>query len=102
MGAPAMTLEQILQNIAAGRTDLVFDLLQQPAWRAALTKGAVTPARWFVYYNDVTALRAVEAAAGSLPGMDLDQELNSAAFFGHWKVCDFLISRGANPNAALG
>lgn len=96
-----MTRKQLLQRIGAGRTDLVFDLLQLSDWRDALETGPVTPARWFVYYGDVTALRAVEAAAGSLPGLDLDQELNSAAFFGHWKVCDFLISRGANPKAAL-
>lgn len=96
-----MTVDQILQRISAGRTDLVFDLLEQSNWQEALISGAVTPARWFVYYNDVTALRAVERAAGSLLGINLDEELNSAAFFGHWKVCDFLISRGADPNVSL-
>ncbi len=96
-----MTVNEILQKISEGRTDLVFDLLQQSNWRDALSTGGVSPIRWFVYYNDVTALRAIEAAAGSLVGIDLNEELNSAAFFGHWKVCDFLISRGGDPQAAL-
>ena len=30
--------------------------------------------------------------------IDLNTELGNAAFFGHWKVCVFLIEHGAEPN----
>ena len=90
--------DTILDRIARGRTDMVFELLRQPEWRAALNEGDVKPLQWFVYYNDVTALRAVMDAGGDLSSIDLDRELGHASFFGHWKVADFLISQGANVN----
>jgi uncharacterized protein len=90
--------DTILDRIARGRTDLVFELLRLPEWRAALNEGDVKPLQWFVYYNDVTALRAVLNAGGDLSSIDLDRELGHASFFGHWKVADFLISQGANVN----
>ncbi|MEQ1930518.1 MAG: ankyrin repeat domain-containing protein [Parvularculaceae bacterium] len=86
----------ILDRIGRGRTDLVFDLLALPDWRAALTEGQVRALQWFVYYGDVTALKAVLAAGGDLSSIDLDAELGNAAFCGWWKVCDFLIAHGAD------
>lgn len=93
--------ETILGKISRGRTDLVFDLLSLPNWRAAVSDGSVNALQWFVYYNDLTALKAVLNAGGDLAGIDLDQELGHACFFGHWKVADFLIKQGANVNHAL-
>ena len=93
-----MTKETILSRIAAGRTDLVFELIRLPDFPALLGEGNVKPLQWFVYYNDVTALKAVLEAGGDLGSLDLGQELGNAAFFGHWKVCDFLLSKGADPN----
>lgn len=90
----------ILDRIARGRTDEVFSLLHQPAWRDLLVTGRVRPLQWFVYYGDVTAMKAVLEAGGDLTSLDLDLELGNAAFFGHWKMCDFLLSHGANANAA--
>lgn len=90
--------EQILQRIADGRTDEVFELLRLPDWREVLSSGAVKPIQWFVYYNDVTAIKAVLAAGGDLSSINLDDELGNAAFFGHWKVVDFLIANGADVN----
>ncbi len=90
----------ILDRISRGRTDLVFELLRLPDWRQALHAGPFGPLQWFVYYNDVTALKAVLRAGGDLASIDLDEELGHAAFFGHWKVCDFLVGHGADVNAA--
>ena len=95
-----MEKEQILDLLSRGRTDLVFDLQRLPDWRAILNEGQVKPLQWFVYYNDVTALRAVVEAGGDLTSVDLDRELGHASFFGHWKVVDFLIKHGANVNYA--
>jgi ankyrin repeat protein len=54
-----------------------------------------------VYYNDVTALKAILEAGGDLNSLDLNQELGNAPFFGHWKICDFLIKHGADVNFSL-
>lgn len=95
-----MDKADILDRIARGRTDLMFDLLALTDWRAALNEGQVKALQWFVYYNDVTALKAVLAAGGDLAGIDLNAELGNAAFFGHWKVADFLIAHGADARHA--
>jgi ankyrin repeat protein len=95
-----MDKADILDRIARGRTDLVFELLGLADWRATLAEGAIKPMQWFVYYNDVTALKAVLANGGDLNTLDLNAELGNAAFFGHWKVADFLIAHGADPRLA--
>jgi ankyrin repeat protein len=96
-----MNRGDIIDRISRGRTDLVFDLLRAPDWRTALNEGEVKPLSWFVYYGDVTAMKAIEAAGGDLASIDLDTELGHACFFGHWKMADFLLSRGADPRAAI-
>jgi uncharacterized protein len=95
-----MTKAEILDKISRGRTDLVFDLLALPDWKTTLNEGEVKPLQWFVYYNDVTALKAILNAGGDLSSIDLNQELGHASFFGHWKVVDFLITHGAGVNFA--
>lgn len=95
-----MPTDELLDRIARGRTDLVFELLRLSDWRERLRAGPTTPLQWFVYYGDVTALKAVLAAGGDLAGLDLEVELGHAAFNGHWKVCDFLLSHGADARAA--
>lgn len=87
-----MTPAAIAELVARGRTDLVFDLLATGEGRERLP-GLLT---WFVYYNDVTALRAVLQAGLGLSGLDIDRELGNAAFFGHWKAADFLLANGAS------
>jgi ankyrin repeat protein len=96
-----MTKESLLDHISRGRTDLVFDLLRLPDWREVLHEGQVKTLQWFVYYNDVTALKAVLEAGGDLTSINLDEELGHASFFGHWKVADFLIQHGADVNATV-
>lgn len=96
-----MNADVVIDHIARGRTDRVFELLALPDWRDLLMQGEVRPLQWFVYYNDTTALKAVLAAGGDLTSLDLDRELGHAAFFGFWKLCDFLIAHGADVNARL-
>lgn len=93
-----MTLDDILSAIAAGRTDLVFDLFDHPDGARRASEGGVSALQWFVYYGDVTALRAAVAKLGGAGGLDLGRELGNAAFFGHWKMADYLIGLGADPN----
>ncbi|KXK01455.1 MAG: ankyrin [Acidobacteria bacterium OLB17] len=93
-----MEKAELLDRIARGRTDLVFELLNRPDWNTLLNDGEVKPLQWFVYYNDTTAIKAVMTAGGGLSSIDIDRELGNASFFGHWKVVDFLISQGADIN----
>jgi len=96
-----MEVEKIVELISKGRTDYIFQLIRNPDWKELLHQGPVRPLQWLVYYNDTTALRAVLEAGGNLDSINLNAELGNAAFFGHWKVCDFLISQGADVNARV-
>lgn len=96
-----MEVEKILLLISRGRTDYILKILDQPNLEEILERGPVRTLQWMVYYNDTTALRAVLEAGGSLKSIDLNEELGNAAFFGHWKVCDFLINQGADVNAPV-
>lgn len=93
-----MDTQTLLDYLARGRTDLIFEFIKVPHWKELLTKGEVKPLQWLIYYNDTTAIKAVLNAGGELTSINLDVELGNAAFFGHWKVCDFLIRHGANVN----
>jgi ankyrin repeat protein len=96
-----MEVARIVELISRGRTDYIFELLKQPNWKDILNTGQPRLLKWLVYYNDTTALKAVLNEGGSLDSIDLNEELGNAAFFGHWKVCDFLISNGADVNASV-
>jgi uncharacterized protein len=89
---------KIIELISRGRTDYIIELFKEPSWKELLHKGQIKPLQWLVYYNDTTALKAVLKEGGSLDSINLNDELGNAAFFGHWKVCDFLINNGADVN----
>ena len=93
-----MERSQILEAISKGRTDYIVQLLKLDDWESLLVVGNVKVAQWLVYYNDITALRMIVEKKGNLSEIDLGEELGNAAFFGHWKVCDFLINQGADVN----
>ena len=89
----------VLDKIVDGRTDLVFDYVSQGHPATSKDKDGVSLIKWCAYYGDVSAIRFLLAngeSAASLAG-----ELNAAAFHGHWRLCQFLIENGANPNQAL-
>jgi len=95
------TSTEIVERIAAGRTDLVVPLLDCDDWQDALVAGRVSVWQWLVYYDDVTALRLLESRGADLSALDLDDALGNAAFFGHWRSCEWLLDHGADPNFAL-
>lgn len=93
-----MEKAKILELISRGRTDFIIELMRLSNWKDMLNDGVIKPLQWLVYYNDVTGLKAIIENGGTLESIDLDAELGNAAFFGHWKICDFLINQGANVN----
>ena len=96
-----MEKNSIIRLISQGRTDLIFDILRLGDWHEVLHEGRVKLLQWLVYYNDVTALTAVLDRGGDLSSINLNSELLNASFFGHWKVCDFLIENGADVNCTV-
>lgn len=92
-----METKKIIELISRGRTEYILELLDKPDWKVVMQEGPVKPLQWLVYYNDMTGLSAVLKAGGSLDSINLKEELGNAAFFGHWKVCEFLIRHGADP-----
>jgi ankyrin repeat protein len=89
----------VLDKIVDGRTDLVFDYVSQGHPATSKDKDGVPLIKWCAYYGDVSAIRFLRANGES--AASLDGELNAAAFHGHWRLCQFLIENGANPNQAL-
>jgi ankyrin repeat protein len=91
----------ILERIADGRTDLVFDYLS--AGHAASSTGShgASLIQWCAYYGDVSAIRFLLTNGESLGSLGDNLDLNGAAFHGHWRLCQFLIESGADANRPL-
>jgi ankyrin repeat protein len=90
----------MLDRIADGRTDLVFDYVAQGNPATATAHGA-SLIRWCAYYGDVSAIKFLLAHGESLPALGENLDLNGACFHGHWRLCQFLIEEGADVNQPL-
>src|SRR5882724_755012 len=88
----------ILDRIADGRTDLVFDFVA--AGHPATSPGGdgVPLIRWCARYGDVSAIRFLLASGASLDALGENLDLSGAAFHGHRQLCEFLIEHGADVN----
>ncbi|WP_373488848.1 ankyrin repeat domain-containing protein [Blastomonas sp.] len=90
----------MLSRIAAGRTDLVFDWIEGGGDALATFDGAAL-INWCSYFGDVSAIRFLQSRGVSLALLGSNFDLNGAAFHGHWRLCEYLIEQGANPQSAL-
>lgn len=86
----------MLDKIADGRTDLVLDFVAEghPAtteWERGSLIG------WCAYYGDVTAMKFLLARGASLDALGT-VPMNTAAFHGHWRLCQFLLENGMDAN----
>jgi ankyrin repeat protein len=91
----------MLDRIADGRTDLVFDHLAAGHPATAADARGVSLLDWCAYYGDVSAIRYLLQHGATLDALGDDRGLNAAAFHGHWRLCQFLLERGADPNRPL-
>lgn len=89
----------MLERIAAGRTDLIFDWLAGGGDPAVSVDGADLIG-WCAYYGDVSAIRRLVAADVPLESLGRNLGLGGAAFHGHWQLCAYLLDHGADPNDA--
>ncbi|MFN7924139.1 MAG: ankyrin repeat domain-containing protein [Bryobacteraceae bacterium] len=88
----------LLAEIADGRTDLVFEYLGQGHPATSTCPDGVSLIRHCAYYGDVSAMKFLIANGESLAALGPNFELASGAFFGHWRLCRFLLDHGADPN----
>jgi ankyrin repeat protein len=100
----AMTkdVDVLLREFVDGRTDLVFDLLQAGCPPDKQDQGGISLLRWCAYYGDVSAIRFLLSRGIDLDSLGDNLDLNGACFHGHWRLCKFLIEKGADVNASDG
>src|SRR3989442_1365452 len=91
----------ILDRIADGRTDLVFDYVSASHAANSTDSNGVALIKWCAYYGDVSAIRFLLANGESLESLGENLDLNGASFHGHWRLCQFLIENGAEVNRPL-
>jgi hypothetical protein len=90
----------MLDRIADGRTDLVFDWIAQGGPARHLDSNGVPLIRHCAYYGDVSAIRYLLAHGETLDSLGENFDLGGAAFHGHWRLCQFVLENGADPNRA--
>ncbi len=98
---PRPVYMNILERIAAGRTDLVHEYIASGHPASSTDTADVSLLKWCAYYGDVSAIKFLLARGESLQSLGGDLGLNGAAFHGHWRLCQFLIEQGADVNRAL-
>src|SRR5512140_159711 len=90
----------LLDRIVGGRTDLVLDHLAAGRPVSATDAQGVRLIQWCAYYGDVTAIRCLVEHGEALTSIGEDLGLNAACFHGHWRLAEYLIEKGADPNGA--
>jgi uncharacterized protein len=91
-------MPSLLERIASGRTDLVFDYLAAGNPATAKDAGGVSLIQHCAYYGDVSAIRHLLANGASLTALGDDLGINGACFHGHWRLVQFLLEHGADAN----
>ena len=94
-----MKIIDYVKRIAAGRTDVVIDLLASGGAPTATDADGVSVLTWCAYFGDVSAVRLLVERGAKLTEFGSDLGLNAAAFHGHWQLCKYLLDCGAPVNA---
>jgi ankyrin repeat protein len=88
----------MLERIADGRTDLVFDYVAEGHPATSRTADGTPLIQWCAYYGDVSAIKFLLAKGETLQSLGDNLGLSAAAFHGHWRLCQFLLEHGADAN----
>jgi uncharacterized protein len=90
----------LLQSFQDGRTDLVFDLLAEGKSAGFAGENGVSLLQTCAYFGDVSAIKFLLSNGAKLETLGENLGLNAAVFHGHWRLCQFLLERGADANHA--
>ena len=93
--------KSILDQIADGRTDLVFDYVAAGHPATSVDLGGVSLMKWCAYHGDVSAIKFLLTRGESLRSLGDNYDLNGAVFHGHLHLCQYLIEQGADVNWPL-
>ena len=92
--------DPMLDRIKGGRTDLVFDFVAEGQAATFRDAGGVSLISTCAYFGDVSAIRFLISLGERLESLGQNLGLDSAAFHGHWQLCEFLLENGADANSA--
>jgi ankyrin repeat protein len=92
----------LAERIAAGRTDLVLETIESGSMPVSASVDGATLLQWCAWYGDVTAVRVLLAHGAAVEELGPNLGLLGAAFHGHWRLCQFLVERGARAGHADG
>ena len=87
-----------LLELAEGRTELVFDLLAAGVPADFKDRNGVSLMEHCAYYGDVSAIRYLLDHGEKLASLGQDLGIGGASYHGHWRLCQFLLERGADAN----
>jgi uncharacterized protein len=90
----------MIDRISSGRTDLVFDFVGPGQPATSCDAGGASLISTCSYYGDVSAIRFLLSQGERLESLGPNLGLDSAAFHGHWQLCEFLLDSGADANHA--
>jgi ankyrin repeat protein len=88
----------IPEGIRDGRTDLIFEYLADGHPGSATDESGVSLLQWCAYYGDVSAMKFLLKQGEKLDSLGDNLDLTGTAFHGHWRLCQFLLESGADPN----
>ena len=91
---------EMLDRIAEGRTDLVFECVAAGNAATATDSSGVSLLQWCSYHGDVSAIKFLLTHGASLQSLGRYYGLTTAAFHGHARLCQYLIEQGADANAS--
>jgi uncharacterized protein len=92
--------DALVDRIANGRTDLVFEFVGAGHPATFAPEGGGKLISWCAYYGDVSAIRFLLAQGEELQSLGANLGLDTAAFHGHWQLCEFLLEHGADAHYA--
>ena len=89
----------MLEAITDGRTDLVFDYLEEGHSAAATDPNGVPLIKWCAYYGDVSGIKFLLRNGAELSSLGHNLDLNGAAFHGHWRLCQPVNGTPGTPRS---
>jgi palmitoyltransferase len=90
--------DTLLDRLANGRTDLVFDFIAAGRPATSMDDNGVSLLQHCAYYGDVSAIRHLLDHGATLSTLGPDLGLTGACFHGHWRLAQFLLEHGADAN----